>query len=240
MSTTETSTPTFAERLGMSKVQRWMDFAAYGMALKIAVHKDGKLLVMENGEKHSDKLAKLGFAKFGDDWATTEIAFVPRAFTAVFPEAKLARDWRADDIVLDKSSEAMPGSPENFVMRSLTKRIAREIRKEPEKTAGVKIWFAEAALGDHTVHGFGLTPERAMQTLVDSWTAHAGRENEDVSLIARYRDSIAVNPAQLDKGFAKGMGDSHWYQGGLSGTDERFDEILAKVALVDENLGPKP
>lgn len=230
-----------ADRFHIPKNQRWVNFEAYEMKLKLAVYKDGYMLVVENGDPHSSKLAELGFRKIGDEWASFDIFFLPSEFIETFPEATLTRGMLAEDIVVDRTSIAMPPKADvSKSKRSISERIASAAKEAPTAVPGLKVWFADVDLGDHTIHGFGSSPEQAMRSLVEVWSRHAAREHANVSLLTEYRGSISVNPAELGQGYAIGIGDSGWYQGGYNGSDERFDDILANVPSTSQTSRPRP
>ncbi|MDW9481290.1 hypothetical protein GOB57_21835 [Sinorhizobium meliloti] len=237
------STPSLATHLGTPERVRWVNFDAYEMKLKMAVYKDGSVLVAENGEPHSSQLAALGFRKLGEEWIRPDARFVPRDFIALFPDARVEKDVVVNDVFLDRRTLGKPFPVDAEARRSLdqfARRIVSQMAKEPAKLPDVQVWFAEALLYDHTVQAFGVTPEQAMAALVEAWTIHAHIEGERVSLLVEFRDCITVNPAELGKGFAKGVGDNFWYRDGYNGADQRFDEILAKVPSASATPGMRP
>ena len=237
------SSSSISQRFGTPESIRWVKLDAYDMKLKLAVYKDGKALVIENGHRHPGALIQLGFQKVGDEWLSYETSFTPHEYKSVFPAAMAAKDVPIDEVVIDRSSVSLPLTAKEEDRRAfggLSKRIVSAVRESPSKLPQLQVWFAEACIGDHTIQAFGLTPEQAMRVLAETWTAHAARENADVSLLVRYRDSISVNPAELGQGFAMGMADSHWYKGGYNGSDQRFDEILSTVPAASQTWGVQP
>ncbi len=243
MPTAKPSSSSLAKRFGIPESIRWMTLDAYDMKIKLAVYKDGKALVVENGEPHADALSQLGFQKAGDEWLSYEISFTPHDYKSVFPDARAVKDVPIEEVVVDRSSASLPVTPKEEDRRAfngLSKRIASAARDTPSKLPQLQVWFAEVIIGDHTVHAFGITPEQAMRVLAATWTSHAARENTDVSLLVRYRDSISVNSAEVGQGFAIGMGDAHWYKGGYNGSDQRFDGILAEVPSASHTRALQP
>ena len=231
MSNTALPTETLAHRLGVPETFRWLDLSAYGMKLKLAVYRQGRMLVMEGGEKHADKMLALGFRKVGDEWAMSDTELFPRkylSFMSILPDASIVRYMQAEKMVIDRSSSEMPGLAEASAVNALVEKIVAAAKKSREMPY-IQLWIAEAVLGDHTVQALGTDPEHAMRSLVDIWSDHAALEGEDPELIVRFRDSVTVNPAQIGKGYAKGVADNLWYRGGYNGADARFDDILATV-----------
>ena len=218
---------------------RWVNLDAYGVKLRLAAYKVGYMLVAENGEAHPDKMAELGFLKIGNDWAKPEVSFAPRDFKRLFPEMTVVTT-PSQDVILDRLSLELPDEARIKPASAISKRIVEKTQGTTIELPRVKVWFAQAELGDHTVQAFGASPEEAMRALVDTWMDQAKRENEDASLLSRYRDSVTVSPAETGRGYAKGMGDSGWYKGLLSGADERFDEIVAAVPTVSKTWGFAP
>jgi hypothetical protein len=208
---------------GLPAQTRWVDFSAYGMALKIGIYSDKKVLVMEGGDAHHEKVAQLGFAKHGEDWIQPEHRFLPQEFISVFPDAVVTRGAHTAQILLDRSETAFVFVGDAPSVRSaMINRIQQKLQPE--------IWFAHFDALDHDVHGFGSTPEEAVTVVVAGWKELAERENLDEGMIAEYRESISVNRAELGKSYAKGVGDSLWYAERLNGADARFDAIVTDQA----------
>jgi hypothetical protein len=184
--------------LGMPETCRWMDFSAYGMYMKCCVYADAKVLVMEGGDEHPELVAALGFVKTGDDWVKEKFEFRPIEFRAIASEAVLDRYKPTREVIIDRRDRFQPQTH----------------------------WFASFEVGGNNIQAFGATPEGAVKSLVEAWLDHAKTEQVDPALIVELRDGISVVPFVSGKGYAKGLGDTKWYQGGLSGDDERFDDIL--------------
>ncbi len=123
---------------------------------------------------------------------------------------------------LDRATQDFDGKDD--ILRAAAEEI-RQLRLQPT-------WFADVTIGVHDLQAFGTTPEHAISVLVSTWNNHAAREDVDVNLLARYRDSISVNPIASGKGYAKGIGGAYWYSGGFTGSDERFDSLIVEQPTV--------
>lgn len=184
--------------LGAQETTRWMDFSAYGMALKRYAYADATLLVMEGGSTNPEIVKALGFVRIGDEWIRENTQFRPIEFRAIAPEAVLNPQMPTRDVLVDRSDSYRPATH----------------------------WFASFETGGNEVQAFGANPEAAVQALSDAWLELAKNERVDPGLLVKFRDGISVVPFVSGKGYAKGIGDSNWYQGGLRGDDDRFDDVL--------------
>jgi hypothetical protein len=172
-----------ASILGAQETTRWMDFSAYGMALKRYAYADATLLVMEGGSTNPEIVKALGFVRIGDDWIRENTQFRPIEFRAVAPEAILDPQMPTRDVLVDRSGSYRP----------------------------VTHWFASFETGGNEVQAFGANPEAAVQALSDAWHDLAKTERVDPGLLGEFRSGISVVSFVSGKGYAKGVGDRNWY-----------------------------
>nr|WP_250807417.1 hypothetical protein [Neorhizobium tomejilense] len=240
--TTEAFTKqSLTELLNVPKEMRWMDLSAHSMSLRLAIYKNGSALVVEGGDREPEALGRLGFTKFDGEWISTNVAFLPRQVVAVLTNAKVEKDKPTSEIVLNRTEQLLPEGLPSFDTK-FNQRVASVVAANPDTrfTSNPSIWFAEADLGDYDVHAFGASPEAAVSALVSAWSELAAREQADVEMLSSYRDSISVNPVEMGKGYAKGIGDKGWYKDGFNGSDERFDAILDVMPTpAPRRAGPK-
>jgi hypothetical protein len=248
--TSETiSQKTITEILQVPEEMRWIDLSAHGMSWKMAYHRDGSVLVVQGGDSAADALESLGFTRMDGEWMSSEVGFSPRAVLNRFPEGKVVK-MPTYEILLDRRDRDMPALPaqrgplarlnENF-----NQKVAAAVASAPDAELAIvpKFWFAKAELLDQDVHGFGSSPEVAMSALVAAWNGLAERERLDPSILSEYREDITVSAVAMGKGYAKGIGDSGWYDEVIIGSDERFATVLdglASAPAATPRAAPKP
>lgn len=107
---------------------RWMDVTAAGMRMYLAVYKNGRRLVMENGDKHPEAMKKLNFQRAENGyWYRNEFSFQPNDFKAVIPSAVTRRDMPIMDVLLDLTELAPSDDPkatkDDAALASMTKQF---------------------------------------------------------------------------------------------------------------------
>jgi hypothetical protein len=81
---------------------RWMDLSAAGMHLYLAVYNSGRRLVMENGDKMPEAMAKLNFQRADNGyWFRLDFTYSPNDFKAAIPNAVTRRDMPISEVILD-------------------------------------------------------------------------------------------------------------------------------------------
>jgi hypothetical protein len=115
-----------AAKWGTPETTRWMDVTAAGMRMYLAVYRNGRRLVMENGDKHPEAMEKLNFQRAENGyWFRTDFAFQPNDFRAVIPSAVTRRDMPIMDVLLDLT-ELSPSNDEtkdDSALAAMTKQF---------------------------------------------------------------------------------------------------------------------
>ncbi|MBY3433222.1 hypothetical protein HFN89_03385 [Rhizobium laguerreae] len=118
-----------AKKWGTPETTRWMDVTAAGMRMYLAVYKNGRRLVMENGDKMPEAMEKLNFQRAENGyWYRNEFSFQPNDFKAVIPSAVTRRDMPIMDVLLDltelaPSNDAGEESKEDAALATMTKQF---------------------------------------------------------------------------------------------------------------------
>lgn len=117
-----------AAKWGTPETTRWMDVTAAGMRMYLAVYKNGRRLVMENGDKHPEAMEKLNFQRAENGyWYRNEFSFQPNDFKAVIPSAVTRRDMPIMEVLLDLTELAPSNDQEekkdNAALATMTKQF---------------------------------------------------------------------------------------------------------------------
>jgi hypothetical protein len=241
---------TLAQSMGIPETIRWMDLSAYSMSLKLAIYKNGSGLVIQGGDRQSDAITKLGFRKVDGEWVSGETALDARKTISVLPDANVGVA-QAYEMLLDRREQLAPEkvpSADPVLLsvygRTFGEKVAAAVASSPSAplVQHPKFYFAVADISGFDAHGFGATPEAAMQSLVASWSALESREDGNISDLSEFRESISVRSAEMGKGYAKGVGDTGWYKDVILGSDERFDATFEEYSRPVRTVatGPRP
>lgn len=94
------------------------------------------------------------------------------------------------------------------------------------------MWIAELETRHTNSRGFGKTPEEAVASLVALWRDEwAKQSGADPDYLSDCRDDLTVSPFEPGKAYLIGTGDDLWHKNLLTGSDPRFDDILAPSGL---------
>ena len=138
-----------AAKWGTPETTRWMDVTAAGMRMYLAVYKNGRRLVMENGDKMPEAMQKLNFVRAENGyWYRNEFSFQPNDFKAVIPSAVTRRDMPIMDVLLDLTDLA----PSNDQEEKKDDAALATMTKQFEDTAPAFLGFNRS--GDEVYENF--------------------------------------------------------------------------------------